>query len=84
MNGNAWNRDLLVLAKRNLLNEQQVNAMLDQLNDILYSVENFEVFCKASEVLDLNKHKIIKKPHLIQQMIRAKELKPFIFICNKN
>jgi hypothetical protein len=35
-------------------------------------------------LIDLNRFRIIRKPHLIIKAIRQRELKPFQFICNKN
>jgi hypothetical protein len=35
-------------------------------------------------VFDINKHKTLVKRDTMQKMIREKELKPFVFICNKN
>ena len=66
------------------MNRQQLEQQVELLNDLLYHVENLNAFCIANEVIDVNKYKIIQKPHIILQIIREKSLKPFVFISNKN
>lgn len=78
------NRDLLVLMKHDSVSDAAMEHEVDLLSTLLYSVENLQSFCIANEVIDLNNYKIIQKPHLIQQAIREKSHKPFVFICNKN
>lgn len=78
------NRDLLVLMKHDSISDAAMEHEVDLLSTLLYSVENLQSFCIANEVIDLNNYKIIQKPHLIQQAIREKSHKPFVFICNKN
>ncbi|MBC7650626.1 MAG: hypothetical protein H7101_02630 [Deinococcales bacterium] len=78
------NRDLLVLMKHDSISEAAMEHEIDLLSTLLYSVESLQSFCIANEVIDINKYKIIQKPHLIQQAIREKSYKPFVFICNKN
>jgi hypothetical protein len=78
------NRDLLVLVKDEHMNEQLMEQELEQLNDLLFHFETIESFCIAHEVFDVNKHKILYKKDTMQKIVRQKELRPFIFICNKN
>jgi hypothetical protein len=78
------NRDLLVLVKDEHMNEQLMEHELEQLNDLLFQFETIESFCIAHEVFDVNKHKILYKKDAMQKIVRQKELRPFIFICNKN
>lgn len=78
------NRDLLVLMKRDSISDAAMEHEVSLLNNLLYSVESIHSFCIANEVIDVNKYKIIQKPHLIQQAIREKSHKPFVFVCNKN
>ncbi|HVM87292.1 MAG TPA: hypothetical protein VMT76_03825 [Puia sp.] len=77
-------RDLLVLVKDEHMNEKFMEQALEQLNEMLFHYETLEKFCNVHEIFDLNKYKIINRPHLMQQIIRQKELKPFQFISNKN
>ena len=81
---NTPNRDLLVLTGTTKMNRQLLEQQVELLNDLLYHVENLNAFCIANEVIDVNKYKIIQKPHIILQIIREKSLKPFVFISNKN
>lgn len=78
------NRDLLVLLKDELMDQQSIEMEVERLNEILFQAERMDNFCQANEIIDLNKYKIIRKPHLIQQIMRQVDLKPFQFISNKN
>ncbi len=78
------NRDLLVLTKNGSLNEKELEHEVELLHELLYHVENMEAFCIANELLDINRYKVIQKPHLILRAAGSKRLKPFTFICNKN
>ena len=78
------NRDLLVLVKDEQMSEKSMEHELEQLNDLLFHFETIESFCTAHEVFDINRHKILYKRNNMQRIIREKELKPFVFICNKN
>jgi len=77
-------RDLLVLSNKVSLTPQQLEKELQSLHELLYSIETSNSFCEANEVINLNNYKIITKPHLIEKAVRAAEMKPFIFIFNKN
>ena len=78
------NRDLLVLTKKNTMNPLELEHEVELIVELLYHVENAQAFCTANEIIDLNRYKIIHKAHLIQKFTREKEMKPFVFICNKN
>jgi len=78
------NRDLLVLVKDENINEHLMEQELEQLNNLLFRFETIESFCMAHEVFDINKHKTLYKRDSLQKVVRQKELKPFVFICNKN
>jgi hypothetical protein len=78
------NRDLLVLTKFEVPNVAAMEREVKFLNNLLFSVENLHCFCTANEIIDVNKYKIIRKPHLIQQVIRERAIKPFVFVFNKN
>jgi hypothetical protein len=81
---NPQNRDLLVLTKKVTMNPTELEHEVELLVDLLYHVENINAFSIANEVLDINRYKVIEKPHLVQKIIREKKLKPFVFISNKN
>ena len=78
------NRDLLVLVKDEYINDSFMEQELEQLNDLLFHYETIDNFCVSHEVFDMNKYKIISDAAAIQRIVRAKELKAFQFICNKN
>jgi len=54
------------------------------LHELLYSVEKIDNLITAHEVINLNKYKISSDEKIIRQTIGLKELKPFIFLNNKN
>jgi len=77
-------RDLIVLSNNEIIDPIAMGNQVEALNKLLLSVENLHCFCIANEIIDINRYKIIQKPHLIQQMIRERMTKPFVFIFNKN
>lgn len=77
-------RDILVLSKRSYLSDASIEQEMAQINQIVYSIENWGSFCTANEVLDLNKRKVIQKPHLIKSYITDKLHYSFVFVVNKN
>ena len=58
--------------------------LLVLLNEMLFHVESMENFCKAHEVIDLNRYKIYLKSKQIIKVVRQREIRPFQFISNKN
>lgn len=78
------NRDLLVLLKDESMSSQAIEQEVEQLNDLLFHIESANTFCEANEIIDMNKYRIVQdEKHLIQMMYQS-ELKPFIFLFNKN
>lgn len=78
------NRDLLVLVKDEFLSEEAIENELERLNKLLLAFETMENYCLVHEVIDMNKYKVLCQARVIRQVIRQKELKPFVFIFNKN
>ena len=78
------NRDLLVLSKNVTSDATAMLNEISQLGKMLHAVENLHSFCIANEIIDINEYKIITKPYQIQQRIRQRNIKPFVFIINKN
>ena len=76
--------DLLVLTGDKTMNREELETQVRLINDLLYTVEQLDVFCTANEILDVNRCKIIRKQHLIQQVISSPTLAPFVFISSKN
>jgi hypothetical protein len=81
---NPRNRDLLVLTKKDLLNQQELEHEIELLNDLFYFVENSDALYIANEVFDINRYKVISKLQKVRQMLKESKLKPFVFISNKN
>ncbi len=81
---NKSNRDLLVLFKEELMSPQAIEHEVELLHELLYNVEQIDNLVTAHEVINLNNYKIQNQYHIIRNTIRRKELKPFIFLNNKN
>ena len=81
---NKSNRDLLVLIKEELMSPQAIEHEVEMLHELLYTVEQIDNLVAAHEVINLNSYKIQNQYHIIRNTIRRKELKPFIFLNNKN
>lgn len=78
------NRDLLVLVKDAANNKEAIQHELRQLNKLLAQFETLESFCVAHEVFDINRYKVLTSKSQLQKIIEREDLKPFVFICNKN
>ncbi|MEP6616922.1 MAG: hypothetical protein ABJA57_10105 [Ginsengibacter sp.] len=78
------NRDLLVLFKEELMTPQAIEHEVELLHELLYTVEKMENLVIAHEVINLNKYKVQTSVHIIRETLRNKDLKPFIFLNNKN
>ena len=81
---NKFNRDLLVLFKEELMNPQAIEHEVEMLHELLYSVERMDNLIVAHEVINVNKYKVISDKNIIRATLRQNELKPFIFLNNKN
>jgi hypothetical protein len=81
---NKFNRDLLVLFKEELMNPQAIEHEVEMLHELLYSVERIDNLIVAHEVINLNKYKIISDKSIVRMTLRENELRPFIFLNNKN
>lgn len=81
---NKSNRDLLVLLNEGTMSPQAIEHEVELLHEMLYDVENINNVCLAHEIIDLNKYKVHTNMHLIRATLRDRQLKPFIFLNNKN
>jgi hypothetical protein len=81
---NKFNRDLLVLFKEELMNPQAIEHEVEMLHELLYSVERIDNLIVAHEVINLNRYKITSDPKVIKETFSLRELKPFVFLSNKN
>ena len=78
------NRDLLLITKKNELNQTELEQTIVSLDSVLFEAESFQSICTANEVFDLNKYKIYSSQKDVAFYIRNKSNKPYIFINNKN
>jgi vancomycin permeability regulator SanA len=54
------------------------------LNRLLAKFETLDSFCVAHEVFDIQKYRILSGKSQLQKIVEKEQLKPFVFICNKN
>lgn len=80
----SQNRDLLVLTKRLTMKPGELRHEVEQLLILLRRVESMDVFSVANEIIDLNRYQIIRKPYKVLRVLRQQQVKPFVFISNKN
>jgi len=79
-----FNRDLLLLSKTAHLDPEELDRQMELLNTLLYHVENWQTFCNAHEVIDINRRKIISSHRRIERILRKTKQKAFVFTNNKN
>lgn len=75
---------MLVLTKYEVADLVAMKHEVEFLNKLLFTVENLHTFCIVNEIIDVNRFKIVTKPHRIHKIIRESNIKPFVFIFNKN
>jgi hypothetical protein len=78
------NRDLWLLCKNDHMTQSELDRQVNLLNTLLYHTESWPNFCVAHEILDINRRKIISKPHLMQGILQEREMKAFVFVNNLN
>jgi hypothetical protein len=77
-----YDRDLLVLYKADVYNEDLLQREVENLHQILLKAERIDVFCIAHELVTRNK--ITSKVKSILKATRNIRLRPFQFLINKN
>lgn len=77
-----YDRDLLLLYKADVYNEDLLQREVENLHQVLVRVERCDIFCAAHELVKRNR--ITKKVKAIVQATRHLHLKPFQFLINKN
>ncbi|MES2430346.1 MAG: hypothetical protein V4556_05365 [Bacteroidota bacterium] len=78
------NRDLLVLFNQEIMSPQAIEHEVELLHELLFEVERVHNLITAHEIIDLNKYKIINKRSTLRMVFLQPELKPFVFLNNKN
>lgn len=77
-------RDLLVLLNNGQRSQESIDHEVEWLHDVLFHVEEMDNFCKAHELINVNRHKIILNTAKIKKAALRKDLVPFEFISNLN
>jgi len=77
-----YDRDLLVMYKADVYNEDLLQREVENLHQILLNVERGDIFCLSHELVTRNK--ITQKAKSILRATRNFRLKPFRFLINKN
>lgn len=77
-------RDLLLLRKDGLENEDIIEKEVASINRLLQNVETIQSLSIAFELIDLNRFKIYHDERSIGKAMRNGGLKPFEFLCNRN
>ncbi len=77
-------RSHIYLANNDVLKRQKQLILLLEIHSMLFQLEQVELFYQNIEVLDLNKRKIIQKPHLVKRVLKDNPEKPFVFAYHKN
>ena len=81
---NPRNRDLLVFTNKSNMNQHELERQIELLNDLFYSLEVSNAAFIANEIIDVNRYKIITRPSKVSAILQSHQLKPFVFISNKN
>lgn len=79
-----YTRDLLLLRKDELENEDTIEREVESISRILQTVETIQALSIAFELIDLNRFKIYHDERSIGKAMRNGGLKPFEFLCNRN
>lgn len=77
---NNPNRDLLVLFNHEIMTQKAIEHEVEQLHQLLYTIEGIDNLIVSHEIIDLNKYRIINNPLQLRKLIRQRELKPFVFL----
>lgn len=57
---------------------------LHRITRLLHDVESSQDYFLATEIIDLPRYRIIRKPLKVKEALHRNADKPFVFICNKN
>ncbi len=81
---NNPNRDLLVLFNHEVMTQKAIEHEVEQLHQLLFTIEGIDNLVVAHEILDLNRYRVINNTTQLRKLIRQRELKPFVFLNCKN
>ena len=77
-------RDLLVISKNALQNDDALQQEIQILNVLLPAVEVLQNIANSSEIFDLNKCRTFKTPNSVFRQLQEKAMRSFVFLYNKN
>ncbi len=77
-------RNLLLVINNDGQQAVDIDTQVKWLHNVLFTVENIYHYSLVNEIIDINKYKVIRQQHLVQQILRQPYVKPFQFICCKN
>lgn len=77
-----YNRELLVLYKDEVFNEELIQNEVENLHLLLLKTEKDEIFCGAHELVCRNR--ITARAKTILRATSEEQLSPFYFLINKN
>lgn len=77
-------RNLLVVVKDTRIAPAVLQAETEWLNKILNEVESANNLAFCCEVLNLNKYRVETRYETVRKAILQREVKPFVFLFNKN
>jgi hypothetical protein len=77
-------RDLLLLRKEEMENDDTINREVESISRLLQKVETIQALSIAFELIDLNRFKIHHDQLSIGKAMRNGGLKAFEFLFNRN
>ncbi len=81
---NYGNRDLMIVLKHQNFDAEWLHTETEWLNRLLFRVESTANLAKSCEVINLSRFKIYKNYDRVLKALRENEIKPFVFVFNKN
>ena len=80
----SYNRDIIVVSSKALMDETTFHHEVEVLKDLLYTVEDVFNVARSTEVIDLNIYRISSKKFTVVRQLCEPKPRPFVFIVNKN
>lgn len=77
-------RDVLIVSKLSYLSDSALEMELHRITQLLLDVESSKNYFLATEIIDLPRYRIIRKPQKVKDALPSHAARPFVFICNKN
>ncbi|HAO45570.1 MAG TPA: hypothetical protein PLZ45_01840 [Ferruginibacter sp.] len=66
------------------MTQKAIEHEVEQLHQLLFTIEGIDNLVVAHEILDLNRYRVINNTTQLRKLIRQRELKPFVFLNCKN